>query len=236
MPLRDKVAEARLARLAAELEEQKESANLEAFVELIEKLQSQIDVDATTLAAILLQRQQGKRPLFYNGPDPMISALERENQRRDRRREDRGGERQPQYNAANWDTYQLQVGREQGVQVKDIVGAIANELGLDKQNIGSIKLASAHTYVQLPKQMPKEILQQLRQLRIRQKATDAQLVEGHVNMDPPRRRNNHNGDRNGNRRFDDRGGQRHGNGERRFNRDRGGDRRSFRGERRHSEA
>lgn len=229
LPLRDKVAEARLSGLAADLEQQKEAESLDAFVGLIEKLQEQIDVDAPTLAAMLLQRQQGKRPLFYTGPDPLIAAIERDNQRRERRREERkndGGNRQ-KYNAADWDTYQLQVGREQGVQVKDIVGAIANELGLEKQFIGSIKLATEHTYVQLPKKMPKEVLGQLRKLRIRQKPTDAQLVEGHVNMEPPRRRNN-NGERGGRR--DNRGG------ERRFNRDRGGERRSFRGERRHAEA
>ncbi|CZF84269.1 DEAD/DEAH box helicase [Grimontia marina] len=251
LPLRDKVAEARLARLAADLAEQKDSESLEAFVGLIEKLQEQIEVDTATLAAMLLQRQQGKRPLFYNGPDPMIAAMERDSRRRESRRDDRGprdrsdrGERRS-YNAADWDTYQLQVGRDQGVQVKDIVGAIANELGLEKQFIGSIKLATGHTYVQLPKKMPKEILGQLKQLRIRQKATDAQLVEGHVDMSPPRRRNG--GDRNGGergpRRFDDRGPRGGNRGEgrgdkggRRFDRDRGGDKRSFRGERRHADA
>ncbi|CZF82184.1 ATP-dependent RNA helicase DeaD [Grimontia celer] len=251
LPLRDKVAEARLTRLAADLAEQKESDSLEAFVGLIEKLQEQIEVDTATLAAMLLQRQQGKRPLFYNGPDPMIAAMERDSRRRESRRDDRGprdrsdrGERRS-YNAADWDTYQLQVGRDQGVQVKDIVGAIANELGLEKQFIGSIKLATGHTYVQLPKKMPKEILGQLKQLRIRQKATDAQLVEGHVDMSPPRRRNG--GDRNGGdrgqRRFDDRGPRGGNRGEgrgdkggRRFDRDRGGDKRSFRGERRHADA
>ncbi|WP_028022527.1 DEAD/DEAH box helicase [Enterovibrio calviensis] len=243
LPMRDKVAEARLAALASDLLEQKEAESLEAFVGLIEKLQEQIEVDAATLAAMLLQRQQGKRPLFYNGPDPMITAIERENKRRESRRDERPrdgsrperGERRS-YNAADWDTYQLQVGRDQGVQVKDIVGAIANELGLEKQFIGSIKLATGHTYVQLPKKMPNEIMAQLKQLRIRQKATDAQLVEGHVNMEPPRRRSG--GDRsgapggNGGRRFEERGprGGNGGNrsdrgGERRFNRDRGNDRR-----------
>lgn len=251
LPLRDKVAESRLTRLAVELQEQKQCESLDVFVGLIEKLQEQIGVDAVTLAGILLMRQQGKRPLFYNGPDPMISAIERDSQRRDRRRDerptngrtdDRGprdsnrGERR---NPADWDIYQLQVGREQGVQVKDIVGAIANELGLEKQFIGSIKLASSHTYVQLPKTMPKELLDQLKQLRIRQKVTDAQLVEGHVDMEPPRRRTGGTGgaDRNAPRR-DDRGGARNtsNTGERRFNRDRSGERRPQRTDRTPTEA
>lgn len=239
LPLRDKVAESRLTRLAVELQEQKECESLNVFVGLIEKLQEQIEVDAVTLAGILLMRQQGQRPLFYNGPDPMIAAIERDGQRRERRRDERtttgsrGDDRGPRdsnrgerRNPADWDIYQLQVGREQGVQVKDIVGAIANELGLDKQFIGSIKLASSHTYVQLPKTMTQELLGQLKQLRIRQKATDAQLVEGHVDMDPPRRRTG-GSDRSGPRRDNTSrtDAPRNSTGERRFNRDRSGERR-----------
>ena len=185
LPLRDVVAEARLTRLGQELQTQKEEINVDAFVELVEKLQESIEVDAATLAAMLLQRQQGNRPLFYKGPDPMIAAIERDKQRRERRRDDRGGERgerreRRSYNNADWDTYQLQVGREQGVQVKDIVGAIANELGLSKEFIGAIKLAPEHTYVQLPKKMTAEVSAQLKKLRIRQNDVKAVVVEGEV--------------------------------------------------------
>ncbi|ODQ00061.1 MULTISPECIES: DEAD/DEAH box helicase [unclassified Salinivibrio] len=227
LPNRDKVAESRVARLASELAEKKDADSIAPFVSLIEQLQNDIEVDATTLAAMLLQRQQGKRPLFYKGPDPMIAAMERESQRRERRRDDRqNGRDRRDTNPADWDTYQLSVGREQGVQVKDIVGAIANELGLDKNNIGAIKLAPGHTYVQLPKTMPKEVFAQLQKLRIRQKETNAQRVEGNVIRD---------------RRPSDRGGRgrqdrdNRGRGERRFNRDRGNDRGSFRGERRQAQ-
>ncbi|WP_120513023.1 DEAD/DEAH box helicase [Photobacterium salinisoli] len=243
LPLRDDVALARLDRLGKELEEQKESASLEAFVELVEKLQGSVDVDATTLAAILLKRQQGNRPLFYKGPDPMIAAIEREKQRRDRRgdRPERGerserGERRErrQSNNADWDTYQLQVGREQGVQVKDIVGAIANELGLSKDYIGAIKLAPEHTYVQLPKKMTPDIIAQLKKLRIRQNDVKAVVVEDNVLREHRR------GGRDGAPRDGAPRGGRDGNrgrreGERRFDRNRGGDHRgSFRGERSHA--
>ncbi|MCG6507406.1 DbpA RNA binding domain-containing protein, partial [Vibrio parahaemolyticus] len=148
-PHRDKVAEARLSQLAVELQAEKEHTSLEKFSELVEKLQASLELDATTLAAILLKRQQGKRPLFYVGEDPMLEAMERDKARRRERRE--GGDRREGRRefggrgefAANtdWETYQLQVGRDQGVQVKDIVGALANELGLTKGSIGAIKLA-----------------------------------------------------------------------------------------------
>ncbi|WP_029832275.1 DEAD/DEAH box helicase, partial [Vibrio parahaemolyticus] len=172
LPLRDQVAEARLNKLAAELEAEKEHKALDKFAELVEKLQTSLEIDPAMLAAMLLKRQQGKRPLFYIGEDPMVEAIERDKQRRKERRE--GGR---SFNNQDWDTYQLQVGREQGVQVKDIVGALANELGLGKGSIGAIKLAQGHTFVQLPKAMTSEAASKLSKLRIRQQDVGAVVCD-----------------------------------------------------------
>jgi ATP-dependent RNA helicase DeaD len=189
LPHRDKVAEARLAKLGAELETEKEHKALEKFAELVDKLQESLELDAATLAAILLKRQQCKRPLFYIGEDPMIEAIERDKQRRKERREGgRDGRREGgrSFNTQDWDTYQLQVGREQGVQVKDIVGALANELGLTKGSIGAIKLAQGETYVQLPKAMSSETAGKLQKLRIRQKQVDAVVCDFNDFREPRR--------------------------------------------------
>ncbi|KJY84534.1 RNA helicase [Vibrio galatheae] len=255
LPHRDKVAESRLAKLGAELETEKEHKALEKFSELVEKLQESLELDAATLAAILLKRQQGKRPLFYVGEDPMIEAIERDKQRRKERRDGgRDGRREGgrSFNNQDWDTYQLQVGREQGVQVKDIVGALANELGLTKGSIGAIKLAQGETYVQLPKAMSSETAGKLRKLRIRQKQVDAVVCDfndfreprrdGGRGRDGGRRDGGYRGNRDGNREGGYRGnreGNREGgrggrDGERRFDRNRGGDHRgNYRGERGH---
>ncbi|MFH4800777.1 DEAD/DEAH box helicase [Vibrio diabolicus] len=217
LPLRDQVAEARLAKLGAELEAEKEHKALDKFAELVEKLQTSLDIDPATLAAMLLKRQQGKRPLFYIGEDPMVEAIERDKQRRKERREGgRDGGRN--FNNQDWDTYQLQVGREQGVQVKDIVGALANELGLGKGSIGAIKLAQGHTFVQLPKAMTSEAAGKLSKLRIRQQDVGA------VVCDFDDFRESRGGRRDGGRRD---GGRRDGGGYRgnREGGNRGGDRR-----------
>ncbi|MEK2017701.1 DEAD/DEAH box helicase [Vibrio parahaemolyticus] len=176
LPLRDQVAEARLNKLAAELEAEKEHKSLDKFAELVEKLQTSLEIDPAMLAAMLLKRQQGKRPLFYIGEDPMVEAIERDKQRRKERREG-GREGGRSFNNQDWDTYQLQVGREQGVQVKDIVGALANELGLGKGSIGAIKLAQGHTFVQLPKAMTSEAASKLSKLRIRQQDVGAVVCD-----------------------------------------------------------
>ncbi|EGR5587276.1 DEAD/DEAH box helicase [Vibrio cholerae] len=265
LPHRDKVAESRLTKLGQELAADKEFNSLERFADLVEKLQASLEIDATTLAAILLKRQQGKRPLFYVGADPMIEAMEREKSRRRERRDDRrdgdrparrefGGRDQENH---DWDTYQLQVGRDQGVQVKDIVGALANELGLTKGSIGAIKLAQGHTFVQLPKAMSNDVSSKLRKLRIRQKEVGAVVCDfddfresrgGARREGGPRREGGRRpeGNREGGFRGGREGGREGGRGrggegrpfregERRFERNRSGESSgSYRGERGHS--
>ncbi len=262
LPLRDQVAEARLNKLAAELEAEKEHKALDKFAELVEKLQTSLEIDPAMLAAMLLKRQQGKRPLFYIGEDPMVEAIERDKQRRKERREG-GREGGRSFNNQDWDTYQLQVGREQGVQVKDIVGALANELGLGKGSIGAIKLAQGHTFVQLPKAMTSEAASKLNKLRIRQQDVGAVVCDfddfresrggrrDGGRRDGGRREGGFRGNREGGNRGGERreGGRREGGfrgnrdgnregnregGERRFDRNRGGDHRgNYRGERGH---
>ncbi|WP_394125895.1 DEAD/DEAH box helicase [Vibrio hepatarius] len=231
LPHRDKVAEARLAKLGAELETEKEHKALEKFSELVEKLQESLELDPATLAAILLKRQQGKRPLFYIGEDPMIEAIERDKQRRKERRDRDGGrdggrrEGGRSFNTQDWDTYQLQVGREQGVQVKDIVGALANELGLTKGSIGAIKLAQGETYVQLPKAMSSETAGKLQKLRIRQKQVDAVVCDFNDFREPRRdggrRDGGYRGNRDGNREGGYRGNREGNRGNRDGNREGG---------------
>ncbi|KUI98100.1 DEAD/DEAH box helicase [Vibrio sp. MEBiC08052] len=239
LPHRDKVAQARLVQLSQELETEKEHKALEKFSALIESLRDSLDIDTTTLAAMLLKRQQGKRPLFYVGEDPMVAEIEREkSRRRDRRDGGNGGSdgrRSYGQGTQDWDTYQLQVGREQGVQVKDIVGALANELGLGKNSIGAIKLAQGHTFVQLPKSMSSDVTRKLRKLRIRQKDVGAVVCDFDDFRESRARREG--GRPNRDSRGEGRGFRENGRreGERRFDRNRGGDHRgAHRGERGHS--
>jgi ATP-dependent RNA helicase DeaD len=48
------------------------------------------------------------------------------------------------------------------VQPGNIVGAIANEAGIDSAHIGRIEIFDAYSTVDLPEGMPKEIYKQLR--------------------------------------------------------------------------
>jgi len=69
--------------------------------------------------------------------------------------------------------YRIEVGRDHDVKPGNIVGAVANEAGLDSQDIGRITIHGDHSLIDLPKGMPKGVFTHLkkvwvagRQLRI----------------------------------------------------------------------
>ncbi len=80
---------------------------------------------------------------------------------KDDRREHRGGPP-----AAGMERFRIEVGRDDGVKPGNIVGAIANEAGLEGRYIGRIDIQDDHSVLDLPAGMPKEILQHLRKTRV----------------------------------------------------------------------
>jgi len=62
--------------------------------------------------------------------------------------------------------YRIEVGRRDGVTPREIVGAIANEGGLDGRHIGRIEIQDDHCTLDLPDGMPREIQQHLRKVRV----------------------------------------------------------------------
>ncbi|MEO6064508.1 MAG: DEAD/DEAH box helicase [Lysobacterales bacterium] len=69
-------------------------------------------------------------------------------------------------NDSDKETYRLAVGREHGVLPKHIVGAIANEAGLDAQHIGRIEIEESTTLVDLPRGMPEDLVSHLKSVRV----------------------------------------------------------------------
>jgi ATP-dependent RNA helicase DeaD len=62
------------------------------------------------------------------------------------------------------ETYRVAVGSEHQVKPGNIVGAIANEAGIDSKHIGRIEIFDTYSLVDLPEGMPKEILQHLKKV------------------------------------------------------------------------
>lgn len=62
------------------------------------------------------------------------------------------------------ETYRIEVGHMHNVKPNNIVGAIANEAGLESRYIGRIDIHDDHTVLDLPEGMPHEVLTHLKKV------------------------------------------------------------------------
>jgi ATP-dependent RNA helicase DeaD len=67
---------------------------------------------------------------------------------------------------AGMETYRIEVGHTHKVKPANIVGAIANEAGLDSEYIGRIEIFDDHSLVDLPEGMPKDTFRDLQKVWI----------------------------------------------------------------------
>lgn len=182
VPSPETVAERRLSRLGEQLA-QTMNNDLEFMREAVAQLCQQLEVDTDLLAAALLHQVQQERPLQLPAiqervRDERSERAPSERGERGERGERRSRESRPMpasLGAAealkdNPDLkmcrYVIDVGRENGVGVGNIVGAIANEANIDSRYIGAIQLYDAVTTVDLPDGMPKDVLQHLKKVRV----------------------------------------------------------------------
>ena len=108
------------------------------------------------------ERGAGPRPDFRDGPR---SA--------DRPPRDRGGR-----GGVDLVRHRIEVGHRDGVTPREIVGAIANESGLEGRFIGHIDIRDDHAVVDLPSGMPREVFQHLKHVYVCGKELQISVLEG----------------------------------------------------------
>ncbi|ALD15312.1 cold-shock DEAD box protein A-like protein [Buchnera aphidicola (Aphis glycines)] len=177
LPRIELLCEKRLQQFAKKVQQQLESKDLNEYVSLLDKLYFPDDLDIKTLAAALLKMAQGGRPLIIkkdllkrpNKEGFYKNHYKQEENRNTRHRRDRN-------EIKNIDLYRIEVGRNDGIEVRHIVGAIANEGNINSRNIGNIKLFSSYSIVELPLGLSKELLQKLMKTRILNKPINIKLL------------------------------------------------------------
>ena len=136
---------------------------------LVEQYRQEHDVPAVEIAAALAKITIGDKPMLLSpdkgkGKDRVKPVRDVEG----------GAER-----------YRIEVGHVHGVKPGNIVGAIANESGLDGEHIGSIEIEAEYSLVDLPVGMPKDIFMDLKKVRICGQAMNISL---HGDGEAPRKR------------------------------------------------
>jgi len=185
LPTRDEVTQTRIDNFQKTLFTTCESEDLTFFRTLFEQIKNNSEIDESDIGAALLLMAQKDKPLQ---PVEEKFVEPRSNERNDRPRRDRndrsrgdrndrsrgdrperGGDK-PRGRGRPTDVelemFRLDVGREHGVQVKNIVGAIANEANINSRFIGDIRLNDDHSTIELPKGMPENTLSHLKSVQV----------------------------------------------------------------------
>jgi len=228
MPTTDVINDKRIAEFKERITETLASGEgLELFSEIVEQYRQEHDVPANEIAAALAKMAQGDKPLLLKDQPQQTQQRERgrsdRNPRFDAPEDKRRSTRNPardQYEDSDikakrerasrgskpekgMQRYRLEVGEEHGVKPGNIVGAIANELGLESEFIGRVNIQEDYTTVDLPEGMPKAIFNDLKQVQVCGQRLNASLIAGETT--PPRQGHKQFKPRNGSR-----GPERHG--------------------------
>jgi ATP-dependent RNA helicase DeaD len=68
--------------------------------------------------------------------------------------------------AGQMETFRIEVGSHHGIKPGNIVGAIANEAGIEGVHIGRVDIREDHSFVDLPEGMPNQIFKELQKVRV----------------------------------------------------------------------
>ncbi|MEI6706464.1 MAG: DEAD/DEAH box helicase [Methylococcales bacterium] len=199
LPSTEVINNKRISRFKQNITDTLGAEELGFFSQLIEQYQQEHNVSALEIAAALAKLVQGEVPLLMQPPKKVKESRE-ESPRRDRddrpsrdrgERTDRGGdrgdsrggdrERKPKRSFGSdieMETFRIEVGHAHGVKPGNIVGAIANETGIDGDHIARIKISDDYSTVELPAGMPKELLQELRKIRVAGQLLNISKMDG----------------------------------------------------------
>ncbi|HVY63887.1 MAG TPA: DEAD/DEAH box helicase [Gammaproteobacteria bacterium] len=207
LPTRADVADRRAGQFKARITEVLDKQDLEFFERLVGSYAAEHGKEPLAIAAALAFLAQQDRPLTPPEEPRRPERADRSDHREDRGDDgrDRAHERPARREAARerprrsgigagvpegFVRYRIEVGHAHGVQPGNIVGAIANEAGIDSAHIGLIKILDEHSTVDLPEGMPNDIFHRLRKAWVcgQKLAISVDSPDGAPSRPPPARR------------------------------------------------
>jgi ATP-dependent RNA helicase DeaD len=111
-------------------------------------------------------RSNSRRPDSPRPDAPRADAPRPERSRPDTEPRTGQGRDESPRRAGRTETFRIEVGSVHEIKAGNIVGAIANEAGLDGAYIGRVDIRDDHSFVDLPEGMPREIFKTLKKTRL----------------------------------------------------------------------
>ncbi|WP_113064232.1 DEAD/DEAH box helicase [Oleiagrimonas sp. MCCC 1A03011] len=174
LPGVDVVNDRRVTRFMERIDAALEHDDLQPFRDLVARYESERGLSAEDIAVALARMAHGDKPLLLK--ESLIERAPRKAGADDRGapgrhksgKHDKFGKRSERRHVTESGkrTYRVEVGHVHGIKPGNVIGAIANEAGLDSQYIGRLTIQGDHSLIDLPPEMPKEILAHLKKVRV----------------------------------------------------------------------
>ncbi|MBB3213660.1 ATP-dependent RNA helicase DeaD [Herbaspirillum sp. Sphag1AN] len=208
LPSIQAVNDVRVSRFKEQISATLADGELDIFRSLVEDYEREFNVSAVDIAAALARMARGTEPLLLDkkqresheafAPSSERSVRERpERSEQGERRErsdkfERDGfarkERIIRASEPGMQSFRIEVGHQHGVKPGNIVGAIANEAGMDSKHIGRIDIYDDYAIVDLPDDMPDDLIDHLKAVRVAGQALriarDNAATAGHTASTP----------------------------------------------------
>lgn len=166
LPTTEMVNNKRIANFKQSISDTLAAGELEFMQSLLEQYQLEHDVPALEIAAALAKMSIGDRSLLL---DEKLTKPKKEKPARStavsKQYKEKGEARKRKSKSKpgeGMERFRIEVGHQHEVKPANIVGAIANEAGLDGEHIGHIDIHTEFSLVDLPKGMPKDIMRDLK--------------------------------------------------------------------------
>ena len=189
MPSTEVINNKRIARFTQNITDTLANEELAFYGSILEKYTLEHNIPAIEVAAALARMVQGDEPLLLSNKPEAQRSTRSDRDRGDKKSRDRGSrrdredrgersdrgdrgsrERRPRRDShekeEGMQTYRLEVGHDHGVKPGNIVGAIANEAGIDSKHMGRIQINDDYSTIDLPEGMPKDIFMELKSVRV----------------------------------------------------------------------
>jgi ATP-dependent RNA helicase DeaD len=171
LPSVDAVNRLRITKFKQRISDTLDTAEASLFRPVLEQMLAETGLPLIDIAAALACMSQGTTPLLLSTkpaaaehPREVPGDAPRRPEGRDRPGHERPGHARP--SAAHMETYRIEVGAEHGIKPGNIVGAIANEGGIEGVRIGRVDIRENYSYVDLPEGMPRDIFAKLQKVRV----------------------------------------------------------------------
>jgi ATP-dependent RNA helicase DeaD len=171
LPTVDAVNSLRIAKFKLRVSETIAKGEATAFRPILEQLEAETGLPLIDIAAALASLGQGAMPLLLKGGRGAEEAarVERPAPRAEAappRAPEKERPSRPKSAAGHMETFRIEVGSNDGIKPGNIVGAIANEAGIEGVHIGRVDIREDHSFVDLPEGMPKQVFKALQKVRV----------------------------------------------------------------------